>query len=223
MTSRLGVDARMETYLNRLESALGGIPPAHKLDILREIRAHIMDSAEHTADQAGAVDRVLRLLGTPEELAARYSAECQLERASRSFSPWVLLGTCWQWAKVGIKGTVAFFVAVIGYSLALAFTIAVFLKPFIPRLGWWSGPDAVGITVPDHPEHMHEWLGSYFVPVIAVAAFVTAVATTHLLRWMMRKRARGPVVPARQISPRPERSKTHKRSRLETSSTPDSD
>jgi len=33
-----------------------------------------MDSAEHSADEAGAVDRVLRLLATPEELAARRSA-----------------------------------------------------------------------------------------------------------------------------------------------------
>ena len=85
MTSQTMADKRIATYLNRLESALRGVSPESKEDILREIRAHIMDSAEHSADQAGAIDRVLRLLGTPEELAARYSAECQLERASRSF------------------------------------------------------------------------------------------------------------------------------------------
>jgi hypothetical protein len=185
-------DERIETYLKRLESALRGVSPEYKDDILREIRAHIMDSAENSADPSGAVDRALRLLGTPDELAARYSAECQLQRASRSFSPWLILRTCWQWAKLGIKGTLAFFVAVFGYALALGFTISVFVKPFMPsRFGLWSGPDGFGITVPEHPERMHELLGNYFVPVIAVAAFVSAIGTTQLLRWMMRKRSPG--------------------------------
>jgi hypothetical protein len=185
-------DARIENYLNQLQSALRGVPPEYQEDILREIRAHIMDSAEHSPDHAGAVDRVLRLLGTPEELAARYSTECQLQRASRSFSPWLILRTCWQWAKLGIKGVLAFFVAVFGYGLALGFTAAVFLKPFMPsKIGWWSGPEGFGIIVPDHPEIMHEWLGNSFVPVIAAAAFLSAIGTTQLLRWMMRKRAPG--------------------------------
>ena len=199
MTSSTAVGTQVQTYLNRLESALRGVSPESKEDILREIRAHIMDSAERSADQVGGIDRVLRLLGTPEELAARYSAECQLERASRSFSPWLILRTCWQWAKLGIKGTMAFFVAVFGYGMALGFTVSVFLKPFIPRIGWWSGPEGFGIMVPDHPERMHELLGNYFVPVIAAAAFLVAIGTTHLLRWMMRKRAPGLTFPAAEF------------------------
>ena len=202
MTSAQLVDTRIGSYLSRLESALRGISPEYKDDILREIRAHIVDSADHSGDPVGAIDRVLRLLGTPEELAARYTAECQLERASRSFSPWVLLHTCWQWARLGIKGTLAFLVAIFGYSLALAFTGAVFVKPFLPsRVGMWIGPGGLDLGVPTHPEQMHELLGNYFVPVIAAAAFLTAIATTHLLRWMMRKRAPGLVVPAADFAP----------------------
>lgn len=49
-----------------------------------------MDSAEHSADEAGASDRVLRLLATPEELAARRSAECHLERVPQFFAPGVV-------------------------------------------------------------------------------------------------------------------------------------
>lgn len=202
MTTRALVDARIETYLNRLESALGGLPPEYKDDILREIRAHIIDSAEHSTDQAGGVDRVFALLGTPKELAARYRAECQLERASRSFSPWVLLRTCWQWARLGIRGTLAFLVAVFGYGLALGFTVAVFLKPFLPsQVGMWIGPEGFNIGAVAHPEQMRELLGNYFVPVIAAAAFLTAVTTTHLLRWMMRKRAPRLVVPGANFTP----------------------
>ena len=192
MTSAQLIDERIETYMEQLQSALRGVSPEYREDILREIRAHIMDSTEHTVDSAGAVDRVLRLLGPPEELARRYTTECQLQRASRSFSPWLILRTCWQWAKLGIKGTLAFFAAVIGYSVALSFTISVFLKPFMPsRLGWFTGPEGVGLIIPRHPEVEHEWLGNYFIPIIAIAAFLSAIGTTQLLRWMMRKRTPG--------------------------------
>lgn len=161
-------------------------------DIQREIRAHIVDSAEHSSDQASAVDRVLTLLGTPEELAARYSTECRLQRASRSFSPWLILRTCWHWTKLGIKETLAFLVALFGYSIALGLTDAIFLKAFMPsKVGMWIGPKGFDIGVPAHPEQMHELLGNDFVPLIAAAAFLSATGTTHLLRWMMRKHAPG--------------------------------
>lgn len=196
MTSAQTIQSCMESYLTRLRLALPGVPPEYQEDILREIRAHIMDSVEHSADQVSAVDRVLRLLGAPEELAARYTTECQLQRASHSFSPWLILRTCWQWAKLGIKGTFAFIVALLGYSLALGFTVSVFIKPFMAsKLGLWSGPDGFGIMVPEHPERMYELLGNYFVPVIAAFAFISAIGTTQVLRWMMRKRVPGLTVP----------------------------
>lgn len=203
MTSAPLGDARIETYLNHLQSALRGVSPDYRQDILREIRAHLADATEHDSNQDGSIDRVLRLLGTPEDLAARYRTECQLQRASRSFSPWLILRTCWHWAKRGIKGTIAFFVALFGYSLALGFTGAVLLKPIMPsRVGMWIGPDGFSLGVPSHPEQMHELLGNYFVPLMAAAAFLSAIATTQLLRWMMRKRAPGLTVSnALRVSP----------------------
>ena len=192
MTSERLTDTRIETYLNRLQLALAGVPSAEKEDILREIRAHILDSAGNNPDREGAVDRVLRLLGSPEELAGRYSTEWQLTRASRSFSPWLLLRTCWHWARLGMKGTLAFLLALFGYTTALSLTVAIFLKPFMPnKIGMWIGPEGLNIGVPSHPERMHELLENYFVPVIAAMAFVVAVGTTHGLRWMMRKRSPG--------------------------------
>ena len=56
MTSAQLTEARIETYLDRLQSALRGVSPDYQQDILREIRAHIMDSSEHSADQAGTVE-----------------------------------------------------------------------------------------------------------------------------------------------------------------------
>ncbi len=189
MTSAQIADERIDTYMGRLDDALGRLSPNDREDILREIHTHIVESTAGASDRNTAVDRVLRLLGTPEELAGRYSTESMLSSASRSFSPVVLLHTSWRWAKLGTKGTLAFFLAFVGYTTALAFTVAVFLKPFMPtRVGMWIGPDGFDIGMPAHPERMHELLGPYFVPVIAVAAFAIAIGTTQALRWMMRKR-----------------------------------
>lgn len=188
MTSAQIMDQRIEAYLNRLASALRRVPADDREDILREIGAHILDSVGGSADREAAIERVLRLLGTPEELASRYSTESLLARASHSFSPWLLLHTCWRWAKLGTKGTLAFFVALFGYTTAIALTVAIFLKPFIPSVGLWIGPEGLNVGSPTHPEVMHELLGKYFVPVIALVAFAFAIGTTHALRWMIRKR-----------------------------------
>ncbi len=186
------IDTRIETYLSRLATALAAMAPPERDEIVREIRAHILDSVSGTTNPVGAVERVLRLLGAPEELADRYTTERLLTRAGHSFSPWLLLRTSWRWAKLGITGTITFFVALIGYGTALALTVALLAKPFMPsRMGMWLGPGRLNIGASDHPG-MHELLGQWFVPVIAVAAFAIAVGTTQALRWLIHKRSSSP-------------------------------
>ena len=191
-------DLGIDSYLRRLDGLLAEMNPDEKQDILCEIRAHILDSTAGAADRDAAVDRVLRLLGTPEELASRYGTERMLTRAARSFSPWLLLRTCWHWAMLGVKGTLAFMFAMFGYGTALALTVAVFLKPFLPSVGLWLGPRTFQVGTPDHPEHLRELLGHWFVPVMAVAACAIAVGTTHALRWMIR---RSTSMPTRVLRP----------------------
>lgn len=189
-------DNSIEIYLNRLADALAAVAPPEREEIVREIRAHIHDSISSASDPEGAVNRVFRLLGAPEELAERYTTESLLTRAGHSFSPWLLLRTSWRWAKLGIMGTTAFLVALFGYTIALALTVAVFLKPFMPsKTGLWVGSEGLNVGVPSHPEMMHELLGQWFVPVIAVAAFAVAVGTTQALRLLIR--GRSPTRPVR--------------------------
>jgi len=184
------IDVRIEAYLKRLDSALAPMPAEEKQDIVYEIRAHILDSVAAATDCEAAIDRVLRLLGPPEELALRYKTERLLTRASRSFSPWLLLSTSWRWAKTGMKGTIAFFLALFGYGMAFGLTVALILKPIMPsRVGMWWGRGDLNIGMVDHPEQMHELLGQWFVPVAAVFAFALAVGTTQALRWLMRRRS----------------------------------
>lgn len=191
-TAELG-DQQVESYLSSLEKALAGVAPGERKDILREIRVHILDSAAASPDRTAAIDRTLRLLGTPEELAARYRIEGMLTRASRSFSPWLLLRTCWRWATLGVKGILAFLLALFGYTLALGFTVALFLKPFMPsRVGLWVGAEGLDLIQSDRMHGMHELLGGWFIPVIAPIAFAIAFGTTQALRFMMRRRTRPP-------------------------------
>jgi hypothetical protein len=183
-------DARIETYIRRLDGACTHMPLEEKQDIVCEIRAHVLDSVAAATDREAAVDRVLRLLGPPEELAQRYKTERLLTRASRSVSPLLLLRTSWRWAKTGMKGTLAFFLALFGYGMAFGLTVALILKPIMPgRVGMWWGQGDLNIGVVDHPGQMHELLGQWFVPVIAVFAFALAVGTTQALRWLIRRRA----------------------------------
>ena len=182
----------VDTYLARLERALGGVSPVERSEIVREIHAHILDSVSGSTDSQGATDRVLRLLGSPEELANRYAAESLFTRARYSFSPWLLVHTSWRWAKLGMKGMAAFFLAILGYSTALALTVSMFLKPFMPSsIGLWLGPRSLHVGTPDNLGG-HELLGQWFVPVIAVCAFAAAIGTTQALRWLIRKRVSMP-------------------------------
>ena len=179
------IDSRVGKYLLELDSRLAGVAPEEKNDILREIRSHILDSVEGGA----AVEPVLAGLGTPQELAERYRLEAMLTRASQSFSPWVLIQTAWRWAFMGVKGMLVFLVGMFGYLTAVAMTISVILKPFMPsQVGLWIGPDTFVLGVGSQPgaPGMHEILGRAFIPVITVTAFLFAVGTTRLLRWLMR-------------------------------------
>jgi len=186
------INHRIDLYLSRLERALAGVAPLERNEIVREIRAHILDSVSGSADPQGATDRVLRLLGVPEELANRYAAESLFTRARYSFSPWILVHTSWRWAKLGMKGMAVFFLAILGYSTALALTVSIFLKPFMPsEIGLWLGPWSLHVGTPGTMGG-RELLGQWFVPVIAACAFGAAIGTTHALRWLIRRRSPSP-------------------------------
>jgi hypothetical protein len=74
-------------YLADLRSQLAPIAPAEREEILREITAHIRDSAE----MGTPIDTVLARLGTPAELAAEDRDSQLIRTASSSFSPVLLL------------------------------------------------------------------------------------------------------------------------------------
>ena len=187
MTSMVSLDSQIADYVDELDHALAGIPADQKDDILQEIRAHITDSVSGSADPQGALERVFHLLGSPGELADRYRTEAFLTRASKSFSPWVLLRTSWRWAKMGAKGMLAFFIAICGYASALAWMVTAMMKPFVPSVGLWVSGDTFQFGTGSDIGGKHELLGNYYIPVVMALAFASAIGTTQALRWLMRR------------------------------------
>jgi hypothetical protein len=178
---------RVVNYLARLDAAVGRLPHGEACDLVHEIQVHISDKLDgHSGD--AEVERVLASLGSPEELASNYRMELMFTRASRTFSPWLLLRTTARWAKAGAKGLAAFMLGLVGYGTGLGLTITVLLKPFIPSVGLWVGRHGLDFGMPSDTTGMHEVLGVYYIPITTGLAFAIVVGTTRALHWMISKR-----------------------------------
>ncbi len=187
MNTQPALDIRIGHYLARLESALHDLPSHQTDDIVREIRAHIVERLETSPDRQATVERVLASFGDPEDLAERYRTEFMLARAAHSYSPWLLLKTTGRWAMTGIRGFAVFMVAMVGYSMAAGFYLTAMLKPFMPtKVGLWVGRGSFDFGVRDSTEGVHELLGAYYTPVTLVLGILAVIGTTLLLRLLIR-------------------------------------
>src|SRR5690349_14374594 len=119
----------IELYLMHLNAALLKVPRAERDDFLREIRVHIFEKLEQPGAQ---IPEVLTALGSAEQLARQFLAECSLTKSARSWAPWVLLRTSARWALSGIQGFAMFMVAFIGYAFGLSFYAVAIMKPIFP-------------------------------------------------------------------------------------------
>ena len=82
---------------------LGPLTIAEREEIVREITAHIRDSAE---ESGASIEAVLARLGPAEELAKQYREGLLIRQASRSLSPLVLLRATLRLATKGLSGIV---------------------------------------------------------------------------------------------------------------------
>ncbi len=206
----------VDQYLARLRSALGDVPSAERDDIVQEIRSHILERIEtegHATEQV--VDRILRAIGDPDELASQHKTESMLRRAATSKSPWLLLRTTLRWATTGMAGVIALIVTSAGYGSAAVCYLCGLLKPIFPdRVGLWLGADrtiALGYrarhfsatevhgisvrppasfvlgTLGTTEEPVRELLGPWLFPVTFLCGLLFVIATTWFARWFIRK------------------------------------
>jgi hypothetical protein len=178
----------IDSYFAALETQLSDLPQPDREDVVRELRAHVLDRLEPVAAVSDDDCRaVLKALGKPDEIARQYRLELILNRAARSRSPWVLFRTTMRWAVTGVQGFSVFMVAFIGYATAASFYITAVLKPFFPHnIGMYAGPDGFNIAYQDHPAG-HDIAGPYFIPIAIVAGFLITFVTTISLKVLIRR------------------------------------
>jgi uncharacterized membrane protein len=181
------VASQIDEYLSSLRTHLGPITLAEREEIVREISAHIRDSAEQ--ERASVAD-VLARLGPAEELAAQYRDGLLIRRASRSISPLVLLSAALRLATKGISGVVVFFCGMLGYVMGGAFVLTAMLKPIFPaNTGFWAKNGTLvsfGTLFPPPSPPAHEVLGVWYIPFALTFGSLTLLLTSYVIRSWLR-------------------------------------
>ena len=152
MANASPVNSKLESYLQKLRSALRDLPSGEVEDIVREIRSHVLDRAEASGQPADAgISSALDALGTPESLASQYVTEHLFSRAEVSRSPWLIQRSIFRWATLSIAGFFVLLASLVGYFLGASLVIAAFAKFVNPhRAGLWMvrlGDHSAGVTL----------------------------------------------------------------------------
>ena len=176
-----------DEYLTSLRLHLGPLTINEREEIIREIGAHIRDSAEETG---AAVESVLARLGPAEALAAQYRDGLLIRQASHSISPLVLLRATLRLATKGVSGIFVFFAAVFGYCIGGGFVLTGLLKPILPaNTGLWVLDGHLvssGTLFPPPPPPAYEVLGMWYCPLALVLGSLTLLLTTFVIQRLLR-------------------------------------
>jgi uncharacterized membrane protein len=176
-------ETQIYSYLTALRLHLGPLTIAEREEIIREINAHIRDSAE---EPGASVESVLARLGPAEELAAQYRDGLLIRQASRSVSPLVLLRATLRLATKGVSGILVFFLAIFGYLMGGAMVATAFAKCLFPaHTGAWvmdGNLVASGTHLYIPPPPAHEVLGIWYMPIALILGSLTLLFTTWAIR-----------------------------------------
>jgi uncharacterized membrane protein len=177
---------QINTYLSSLRTHLGPMTLSDRDEIVREITAHIRDSAE---ESGVSVETILARLGSAEELAAQYRDGVLIRQASRSISPVTLMRGALRLATKGVSGVLVFFVGIFGYIMGGGMVLSGMIKPIFPaNTGMWIRDGhmiAFGTQFPRVPP-AQEVLGMWHIPLMLTAGSLTLLATTFVIRTSLR-------------------------------------
>jgi uncharacterized membrane protein len=180
-------ETQIDSYLTALRLHLGPLTIAEREEIVREIHAHIRDSAE---EPGASVETVLARLGPAEELAAQYRDGLLIRKASRSASPLMLLRAALRLATKGVFGTFVFACGVFGYSFGVGFLVVALAKTIAPaHTGAWVQDGhliAAGALEFGIPPQAHEVLGLWIIPLTLSLGSLLLLLTNYLIRKSLR-------------------------------------
>ncbi|MBF0315563.1 MAG: DUF1700 domain-containing protein [Oligoflexia bacterium] len=95
----MSTPAKLESYLAKLDKALGPIAISEKADIVTEIRSHVLEAQKH--DEGQSLESILDSLGEPEQVANRYLLDRGLKPQKAPKHPIV------KWLTIGFLGTLS--------------------------------------------------------------------------------------------------------------------
>jgi len=178
-------EMQFDNYLTNLRLHLGPLTITEREEIVREIGAHIRDSAEQSH---ASLETVLARLGPADTLAAQYRDGLLITKASRSFSP--LRGTL-RMATQGFFGVLVFFVGLMGYAFGGGMVITALLKPILPaNTGVWLDGNghlqSVGMLFPPPGAPAHLVQGLWYIPAALIVGSFTLLFTTWAIRNSLR-------------------------------------
>jgi uncharacterized membrane protein len=180
-------DMQIDSYLTALRFHLGPLTIAEREEIVREIGAHVRDSAE---ESGASVDTILARLGPAEELAAQYRDGLLIRKATRSNSPLMLLRAALRLATKGIFGTFVLFLGLFGYLTGGSMVLAALVKPIFPaHTGVWLQDGVLvsaGIFVFGQSSLSHEVLGLWLIPIGLTAGSLLLFFTNFAIRRSLR-------------------------------------
>src|SRR5215813_1331907 len=185
MTTTVGLDPKVESYLAGVRAALRGMPKHEIDDILRELRSHVVDL---TGKEGSGVEAALQSLGDPVELAKTYRAENQMVRAECSGSPLIILQGLRHASRSRLGRVTATALYAFGYINVLTLWAAAIDKLFAPsRVGLWYTPGDIGSFTPvrngNQPAGGRELLGWWLVPATLVLGWGLRYVTDRLAQW----------------------------------------
>jgi hypothetical protein len=185
---------QIDNYLSELRKRLPRMPVQDREEIVREISAHIRECAQEPGSN---IEDILKRLGSPAMVAAEYGHDRLMRRASRSFSPLLILRVTLALARRGVEGLALFFGTVLGYSMGVGLVVTALLKPIFPRnVGLWIGNKVLdfGFRAPSNTIPEHEVLGPWYVPIALALGYFFIWLTTYGIRWYLRRsRQRAPL------------------------------
>jgi|SRR5882672_942914 len=182
---------RIDDYLGELRKRLRSLHEEQIMDIVEEIRSHLLDTAAGGGAMTEAgLDVAMRQLGPPSALAASYLTDNLLARARGNSMPWTILHVISRWATLSVKGFLVFMVCCVGYLFGASFFIVALVKPFYTRAGLWLIDQdtyslALGLT--DASPRGHELLGWTIIPIGLALGGGTIMLTTYFALWCMRR------------------------------------
>ncbi|MGA7831892.1 MAG: DUF1700 domain-containing protein [Terracidiphilus sp.] len=181
------VEVQIESYLTALRLHLGSLTIVEREEIVREINAHIRDSAEQSGS---SVEAVLARLGPADELAKQYRDGYLIRKSSRSISPLVLLRGALRLATKSVFGIFVFACGLFGYSSGAGLLVVAFAKTIAPaHTGYWVQDGRMvgaGAFEFGHPAQAHEVLGMWIIPLTLTLGSLLLLLTNYLIRTSLR-------------------------------------